>query len=248
MKGRIHSIETMGLLDGPGIRTVVFLQGCPLRCQYCHNPDSQRVNGGKEMDSEEILEIVKRFKPYFKRSKGGVTISGGEPLIQGDFLIELLQKIQGEGICTVVDTSGFGDKSKYDEILKYTDLVLLDLKHYDPKEHMKLVKRPMNLQEDFIESLIKNNTRLWIRHVMVPGWTDNEESMRRLAERILPLYDRVEKIEILPYMTFGEGKYKELGLEYELEGVDPMKKSRAKELEEYLIDYLEEQMNIKRVV
>lgn len=238
MKGRIHSIETLGLMDGPGIRMVVFFQGCPLRCKFCHNPDSQAFNGGTLMDSSEIINQAKRLKPYFKRSGGGVTISGGEPLMQPDFLIELLKGLREEGICTVVDTSGIGNKERYDEILKYTNLVLLDFKHYDSKEHEKLVKLRMELQNPFLDALKRNKVHFWARHVMVPGITDNYESMIGLSKRIQPFYDYVDKVEILPYRTLGVHKYKELGLKYELEGVPEMDKDRAKELEKNLIELL----------
>lgn len=238
MKGRIHSIETLGLMDGPGIRMVVFLQGCPLRCKFCHNPDSQAFNGGTLMDSSEIISQAKKLKPYFMRSGGGVTISGGEPLMQPEFLIELLKGLRDEGICTVLDTSGIGNKETYDEILNFTNLVLLDFKHFDPKEHEKLVKLRMELQNPFLDALKRSDTHFWARHVMVPGITDNYESMVGLSKRIGPLKKLVDKVEILPYRTLGVHKYEDLGLKYELEGVPEMDKSKAKEFENQLINLL----------
>lgn len=235
MIGRVHSIESMGLMDGPGIRMVLFMQGCPIRCKYCHNPDSQKMNAGELMEVDEIVNRVKRLKPYFVRSGGGITVSGGEPLMQPEFLIELFTKLQAEGICTTLDTSGFGKPETYDEVLSVTDLVLLDLKHYKEPEHYELVKANMNAQQPFIDALTRNNTRLWIRHVMVPGITDDYESMVGLSKRIIPLTKNLEKIEILPYMTLGVSKYEELGMKYQLEGVPAMDKSIAKKYEKELI-------------
>lgn len=235
MIGRVHSIESMGLMDGPGIRMVLFMQGCPIRCKYCHNPDSQEINAGELMEVDEIVDRAKRLKPYFERSGGGITVSGGEPLLQADFLYELFSKLRAEGICTTLDTSGYGNPKTYDKLLSVADLVLLDLKHYKEPDHYDLVGAKMSGQEPFIEALIRNKTRLWIRHVMVPGLTDNHEAMVGLAKRIIPLKEKIEKIEILPYMTLGVSKYEEMGLNYELEGVPAMDKKRAKEFEKELI-------------
>lgn len=236
--GKIHSIESMGLMDGPGIRMVVFFQGCPLNCSYCHNPDSQKMCGGIEMTSDEIVKRAISLKPYF-RDNGGVTISGGEPLLQADFLIEVLKKIKKEGIHTALDTSGYGDINKFEEILEYTDLVLLDIKHFDEISHKKLTSHSMRIPNKFIKYLIKTDTKVWIRHVMVPTFTDNKYSMYGIFKRIEPLIKQIEKIEILPYHTMGVEKYKKLNLDYKLKNILPMDKDIAKHYENILLNMVQ---------
>ena len=165
--GRVHSIESMGLVDGPGIRTVVFLQGCNLRCQYCHNPDTWDIYGGNEMSADEVINKIKRFKPYFKNN-GGVTFSGGEPLMQPEFLLELLKKCEELDIHTCIDTAGYG-KGEYDDILKYTDLILYDIKHEDYDKYNIVTRRKQDETLKFIEKVQEYNIPIWIRHVVVPG-------------------------------------------------------------------------------
>ncbi len=232
--GKIHSIETMGLLDGPGIRTIFFLQGCPLRCAYCHNPDTQSLKGGTSYTPVDLAKMAKRFKPYFDRSGGGVTFSGGEPLLQGEFLLAALKEMKALGIHTAIDTSGFGDAKYFEEILKYTDYVLLDIKHFDSKAHETLIGVPMKGREAFFKALSKFKGKICFRHVMVPGYTDNEAAMDRLAEILVNYQTIIDKIEILPYHKIGVTKYKDLGLEDPLKEVEPMNKLRARELETYL--------------
>lgn len=234
--GRIHSFESMGLVDGPGIRSIVFLQGCALRCAYCHNPDTWAFSGGMEMTPQEIVNKVSRFKPYFK-DNGGVTFSGGDPLMQPDFLIETLKLCKEAGIHTTIDTAGYGT-GKYEEILKYTDLVLLDIKHVDDAGYKSLVEAPKKGFDQFLEAVQKSGTKLWIRHVIVPGITDSEEHIRKLAQ-IIKGIKNVEKIELLPYHTLGIQKYKKLGLDYKLEGVESMDKKELTRLEKILRDELE---------
>lgn len=232
MKGRIHSIESMGLVDGPGIRTVVFFQGCALRCSYCHNPDTWVTEGGMELTAEELLQKILRFKPYFERSSGGVTFSGGDPLLQPDFLIEILKLCKENNIHTALDTSGYG-LGKYDEILKYTDLILLDIKHIDDLGYKNLTGRNMHGFYEFLSQVQKSGTKLWIRHVVVPGITDSMEHITKLAD-IINRISNVEKVELLPYHILGVEKYKKLGIPYRLDGVEPMSKERVNELSEYL--------------
>lgn len=221
MKGKIHSIESMGLVDGPGIRTVIFFQGCDLRCQYCHNPDTWDLCGGKEMSVEEIIKKIKRFKPYFK-DNGGVTFSGGEPLLQKEFLLELLKECKKEGIHTCIDTAGYAD-GDFSDILKYTDLVLFDIKHFDEKKYKNLVRGDMEKGIRFLQQVQAAGVPLWIRHVVVPGLTDGEEHIRELGEYIKTI-ENVEKIELLPFHQLGENKYDVLGVKYPLKGVKPMDK------------------------
>ncbi|MBW6411235.1 pyruvate formate-lyase-activating protein [Clostridium weizhouense] len=226
VKGKIHSIETMGLVDGPGIRVVVFLQGCSLRCKYCHNPDTWEYNGGVEYTSEELVKKIERYKTYFQSSNGGVTFSGGEPLRQPEFLLETLKLCKKKGIHTCLDTSGFG-LGNYDEILKYTDLVLFDIKHYDRAGYKNVTLMEIDKSLDFLESVQKSKTKIWIRHVVVPGLTDGEDHIEKLKEYISNI-DGVEKIELLPYHLLGKNKYDVLKLKYPLEGVPAMDKELVK--------------------
>lgn len=228
MKGRIHSIESMGLVDGPGIRTVVFFQGCALRCAYCHNPDTWNTSGGIEIDSEELIKKILRYKPYFERSGGGVTFSGGDPLLQPDFLIEMLKLCKENGIHTALDTSGYGH-GKIQEILKYTDLVLLDIKQLDDISYKSLTGLNMQGLKKFLKELDKTDVKLWIRHVVVPGITDGDEHIIRMADFINEIKN-VEKVELLPYHTLGVNKYSNLGIPYKLEGTEPMSKSEIERL------------------
>ena len=194
LKGKIHSIESMGLVDGPGIRVIVFMQGCALRCKYCHNPDTWVTEGGKEYTPEEIVNKIKRFKTYFERSGGGVTFSGGDPLRQPEFLIETLKRCKEEGIHTCLDTSGVG-LGEYDEILKYTDLVLFDVKHVTREGYKNVTLMEIDESLKFIEALNRNNTKVWIRHVVVPNLTDGEEHILELTEFIKKI-NNVAKIEL----------------------------------------------------
>jgi pyruvate formate-lyase 1-activating enzyme len=225
---RIHSIETMGLVDGPGIRVVVFMQGCSLRCAYCHNPDTWLAGGGREITTDELFNKVKRYKGFFKSSNGGVTLSGGEPLLQPDFVEEFFKMCREEGIHTALDTAGFGLGS-YDEILKYTDLVILDVKHIDDGEHKKLTGRGMDEYKRFLEAVRRQGNKLWIRHVVVPGVTDGEEHIAKLGEFINRI-PNVVKVELLPYHTLGVNKYKELNIPYRLEGTPPLEEDRLAHL------------------
>jgi pyruvate formate lyase activating enzyme len=229
--GRIHSFESMGLVDGPGIRAVVFFQGCPLRCAYCHNPDTWEKSGGTEYEAKELLDKILRFKPYFNET-GGVTFSGGEPLFQPDFLMEILKLCKESGINTALDTSGYGN-GDYEETLKYTDLVILDIKHNNDDDHLKLTGEDRKGSDEFIEALNRNNKKVLIRHVVVPGITDSEQHMIKLAQ-IVKKINNLEGLELLPYHTMAIEKYKELGLPYRLNGTSPMDKEKVKKLETFI--------------
>ncbi|MGE5627709.1 MAG: pyruvate formate-lyase-activating protein [Solirubrobacterales bacterium] len=228
-KGRIHSIESMGLLDGPGVRTVVFMQGCSIRCAYCHNPDTWSMEGGNLMESEELLHKLIKFKPYYKSSGGGVTFSGGEPLLQPEFLLEILKLCKVNNIHTAIDTAGFGF-GNYNEILKYTDLVILDIKHSSEEGYKSLVSGDKKKLDEFLLALSASNSRVWIRHVVVPGLTDSKDHILKLKE-IIKTIKNVDKIELLPYHTLGENKYETMGIPYPLKGLAPMDKNKTKELE-----------------
>ena len=221
MVGKVHSLETFGAVDGPGIRFVVFLQGCPLRCLYCHNPDTWRVDGGTAMSVAELMEQVKKYQNYFG-SEGGVTVTGGEPLLQIDFVIEFFKALKKQKIHTCLDTSGIlfqpSAKRKFDKLLKYTDLVLLDIKHVNQEKHKTLTGQSNENVLAFAEYLHKKNVPTWIRFVLVPGVTDDLTDVRKLRDFIKTLKN-VVRIEVLPYHTMGEKKYAELNLDYRLKGV-----------------------------
>ncbi|MCD5323458.1 MULTISPECIES: pyruvate formate-lyase-activating protein [Pontibacillus] len=225
MKGRIHSIETCGAVDGPGLRYVLFMQGCLLRCQFCHNADTWTLNGGIEKSVEEIVEEVKDFLPFFQASNGGVTVSGGEPLLQIDFLIELFKALKTIGVHTALDTSGGCFHSsptflkKLDELLINTDLVLLDLKQIHSDKHKTLTGMTNKHILKFATLLSDKNVPVWIRHVLVPTLNDNQEDLIALSHFIGTLQN-VEKIEVLPYHKLGVYKWENLGIPYPLEGIE----------------------------
>lgn len=232
--GKIHSIESMGLVDGPGIRVVVFFQGCALRCKFCHNPDTWSPNGGEEYTPEQLVRKIERFKPYFEKSGGGVTFSGGDPLRQPEFLLEVLKLCKKKDINTCIDTAGYGF-GKYDEILKYTDLVLFDIKHITREGYKNITSMEIDESLKFLEAMKKNDTKIWIRHVIVPGITDEEEHLKQLKEFIDKI-PNVEKVELLPYHLLGVNKYEGLGIKYPLEGVEAMDKETTKKYQKEIFE------------
>lgn len=246
--GQLHSIETMGLVDGPGIRTIFFLQGCPLRCLYCHNPDTQNLDGGRIVTPSEILQLAKRYKPY-QGEDGGVTFSGGEPLIHGEFLAETVKMLKENDFNICIDTSGYGQKEYYSQIFPYVDTILLDVKAFSEQAYSEMCFVKQRPLLDFMDQLEEYgfHGQIWIRHVMVPGYTDNKKSMQELIQTIEPIQHLVERLEILPYHTMGKEKYKELNMPYLLENVDPMNKEKAKEFEVYANVLLAEQMSKDRI-
>ena len=238
MQGNIHSFESFGTVDGPGIRFVVFMQGCPLRCQYCHNPDTWGA-GGKAYSAEEIVSRVMRYKNYFGE-KGGVTVSGGEPLLQIDFVTELFTLLKENGLHTCVDTSGIMFRpdsaesvEKHKKLLAVTDLVLLDVKHIDDEACKKLTGQSNKNTLAFAKFVSDEGKSMWIRQVLVPGLTDGEESLARTREFIDGL-KTVEKVEVLPYHTLGVVKYEKLGLEYPLKDLQAPKKEQVQRAREIL--------------
>lgn len=235
MTGYIHSVETFGTVDGPGIRYVLFMQGCPMRCLYCHNPDTWEFSRENGISAEEAAKNILKYKNYIKR--GGVTVSGGEPLLQIDFVTELFKILKKEGVHTAVDTSGVTftkeSKEKFDELIKYTDLFLLDIKHIDEDEHKKLTGHSNKNTLDFAKYLSQNGKDMWIRHVLLTGITDNDEYLYRLKEFTDGLKN-VTNIEVLPYHSMGEVKYEKLGVAYPLKGMLPPDKSRTENAEKIL--------------
>lgn len=237
IKGRIHSVESFGSADGPGVRYIVFLKGCNMRCQYCHNPDTWAKDGGELMTPEEVLKKALRYKTYWKE-KGGITVSGGEALLQIDFVTELFRLAKEKGVNTCLDTSGNPFsleepfKSKFDELMKYTDLFMLDIKHMDDAAHRKLTGQTNQNILEMAAYLSDHGKAMWIRHVLVPGITTDDDELHRLRS-FLDTLKTVERVEVLPYHTLGVFKWKELGIPYQLEGVDPPTKEqidRAKEI------------------
>ncbi len=247
MEGYVHSIESFGTVDGPGIRLVVFMQGCPMRCLYCHNPDTQQMETGNRVSTDKILEDYESYKPFLKN--GGITVTGGEPLVQIDFVLELFIKAKERGIHTCIDTSGITYNpnnaeyiAKLDELMKYTDLVMLDIKHIDPQEHIKLTSQKNDCILKFAEYLDKKNIPVWIRHVTVPGITMNEKYLYRLGQFIGKL-SNVEALDVLPYHDMGKEKYKQLGIPYPLENTPPLKKEEAVKAKEIIMSGMKDARN-----
>ncbi len=215
---KVHSIESFGTVDGPGIRFVLFLQGCHLQCKYCHNRDTWDINSGEYKSLDDIFDKIMRYKNYIFPN-GGVTVTGGEPLLQSKFLIELFTKLKSENIHTCIDTSGmFPLTNDIQKVLELTDLVLLDIKHIDDEKCKNLVGRSNTSELKFARYLSNNNIPIWIRQVLIPGFTDDKEDLLKLKDFISTL-NSVQKIEILPYHNMGAYKWKKLGFKYELENV-----------------------------
>lgn len=243
MTGYLHSIESMGNVDGPGVRTVVFLQGCRLRCKYCHNPDTWPFSGGTPVQPQQIVEKLMRYKPYYGAT-GGVTFSGGEPLMQPAFLCECLRLCRQAGIHTCIDTAGVG-LGEYDEILRWTDLVLLDVKHEDPQEYKALTGGEPAQVQAFIQAVRRAGTPMWVRHVVVPGLTDGAAHMRKLAEYVKRL-PNVQRVQLLAYHTMGIKKYDALGIPYPLKGTPPMDAQACGQYEkEWFAAYAEDEKGEK---
>lgn len=228
--GRIHSIESFGSVDGPGIRFVVFLKGCHMRCQFCHNPDTWDMNGAETKTADELLSQALKYKTYWKKG-GGITVSGGEPLLQIDFLIEFFKKAKAKGVHVTLDTSGnpFTREepffSKFNELMKVTDLVMLDIKQINEAEHKELTGWSNSNILDMARHLSEINKPVWIRHVLVPGGSDNDEQLMKLDEFIKTLKN-VDRVEVLPYHILGTFKWEQLGIDYPLKDVQPPTKER----------------------
>ena len=240
MTGYIHSTESFGTVDGPGIRFVVFMQGCPLRCLYCHNPDTWNLNAGKEISADEILSEYLKNLPFYKN--GGITVTGGEPLLQIDFITELFVKAKKHNIHTCIDTSGitFSKENqdylkKLDFLLGYTDLVMLDIKHIDPTVHQKLTGADNKNILAFAKYLEEKAIPMWVRHIVIEGYTDNADYLFSLGQFIGKLKN-LKALDVLPYHTLGVHKYKELGIPYPLDGIPPLTIEKAKEAKTFILD------------
>jgi len=231
MNGFIHSTESFGTVDGPGVRFVVFLQGCPMRCQYCHNPDTWKMNTGAVRSAQSLIKDYERNAAFYK--KGGITVTGGEALMQIDFLLELFQLAKQKNIHTCLDTSGItyrpGEShynEKLDELMKVTDLVMLDIKHIDPEGHKALTGHDNAGILAFAKYLEQKNVPVWIRHVVVPGITDEEGQLTRLGS-FLGTLSNVKALDVLPYHIMGVTKYEQLDIPYPLKGVPAATKDQA---------------------
>lgn len=228
MTGNIHSIQSLGAVDGPGVRCVVFMQGCPLRCAYCHNPDTWSPEGGTPTTVDELARRVLRFRPYWKNG-GGVTVSGGEPLLQADFVAKFFERLHQEGVHTALDTSGVGRLDAAERVLKNTDLVLCDIKFLTSEDYRRYCRADMANVEGFLSLTAEKNVPLWIRHVVVPGLTDAPEHMRRVKAKAQS-YPNFEKLEFLPFHKLCMEKYERMGIEFPLKDVPGMTDNRLKEL------------------
>lgn len=238
IKGYIHSFESFGTVDGPGIRYVAFMQGCPLKCKYCHNRDTWEIGIGKQYEVDEVLEKVLRSKPFIESSNGGFTASGGEPLLQSEFLTELFKKLKENNIHTALDTAGsLQINDQIQELLKYTDLVILDIKHIDNQKCIELTGTTNKNELEFAKYCSQNGIKLWIRQVIVPGYTDNENDLYKTKEFINTL-KTVEKVEVLPYHNLGKTKWENMGLEYPLKNTREPKKEEIEKVKNILnIEY-----------
>ncbi len=252
MKGRIHSLESFGTVDGPGVRFVVFVQGCPMRCAYCHNPDTWPLDGGTLMEPSEIIEQYERNIGFYKG--GGITVTGGEPLMQVDFLIDLFTLAKEKNIHTCIDSSGIAFNpdnptllEKLDKLMPLTDLVMLDIKHIDPEKHKELTSQPNKNILAFAAYLDKKKVDMWIRHVVVPGITDDDKYLFDLGY-FIGQFHNLKALDVLPYHTMGEVKYKKLGMEYKLKGVPAMDKAKAIEKKQVILNGIKkrrEELNMK---
>ena len=241
--GNIHSIETCGTVDGPGVRFVVFLQGCPMRCKYCHNPDTWTVEVNKKISVNDILVQYDGVKEF---CKGGITVTGGEPLLQPEFVAQLFKAAKEKNIHTALDTSGVtfnsDDTEKIDEVLKYTDLVMLDIKHIDDAEHKKLTGHTNKNILEFARYLSKNGIPMWVRHVVVPGITFYEKYLAELGKFFKTL-GNVQALDVLPYHDMARSKYKDLGIDYPLGNTPPLTKEQAIQARDIILNNMKQKLN-----
>lgn len=240
MQGHIHSIETFGTVDGPGVRYVVFFKGCPMRCAYCHNPDTWDMQGGELREADDLIKEYLDYKPFL--TGGGITATGGEPLMQIDFLIDLFEKAKAKDIHTCLDTSGiiFDDENpklmaKFDRLMKVTDLIMLDIKHIDPEEHIKLTTKPNEKILKFAEYIDSKGVEIWIRHVIVPGITYIDKYLDQLGYYIGGLKN-LKALDVLPYHTMGKVKYENLGIDYKLKDVEALNSNDAIKARKVIIE------------
>lgn len=232
MKGRISSFQSLGAVDGPGLRCVVFMQGCPLRCAYCHNPETWALQGGQEVTVADLVSKIERFRPYILKD-GGVTVSGGEPLLQWAFVAELLQALKGRGYHTALDTSGIGNLQGAKKVLQYTDLVIADLKFTEPEQFDAYCHGDVRQVYEFLDLTAQKKIPLWIRQVVVPDLNDTREDMVRL-KKAAARYPNLEKLELLPFRTLCASKYDALGIPFPLKDTPDCSANDVSALQQYL--------------
>lgn len=238
--GRVHSVETCGTVDGPGIRFIIFLQGCLMRCKYCHNRDTWDTDGGKEMSVDELMADLVQYRHYMNASGGGVTVSGGEAMLQPEFVKAIFTACKMEGIHTCLDTNGFVRRidDTVKDVLDVADLVLLDIKQMDNDKHIDLTHVSNKYTLEFAQYLAERNQPVYLRYVVVPGYTDSEEDAHQLGEFIAPMKN-IEKIEMLPYHELGKHKWTAMGLIYPLDGVNPPARETMENIKNILLQYHE---------
>lgn len=235
MKGYIHSFESFGTKDGPGIRYVLFMQGCPLRCLFCHNPDTWGMNEKKyELTPNEVFSEIVKVKSFIKN--GGVTVSGGEPLLQTEFIKELFELCKKDGIHAAIDTSGYILNDRVKDVLNDTDLILLDIKHINPEKYKELTSKPLQPTLDFMEYLAEIEKPVWLRYVLIPDFTDNEEDLNNWAKYV-SRFNNVERVDILPFHQMGLHKWEQIGKEYKLKGIQPPSNDDLKKVEKIFRSY-----------
>nr|WP_297168475.1 pyruvate formate-lyase-activating protein [uncultured Dysgonomonas sp.] len=234
MKGLIHSFETFGTKDGPGIRFVLFMQGCPLRCLYCHNPDTWKLGNAKyELNPQETFHEIEKVKAFVR---GGITVSGGEPLLQSQFILELFEICKEHNVHTAIDTSGVLLNDQVKEVLKYTDLVLLDLKQINPEKYKILTGAPLESTLTFLEYLASIHKCVWLRYVLVPGYTDDKQDLIEWAQ-YTSQFKNVERVDILPFHQMAIHKWEELNIQYKLKDIEPPNQEQIKEAESIFKSY-----------
>ena len=248
MNGYIHSTESFGTVDGPGVRFVVFMQGCPMRCLYCHNPDTWAAGRGEQRSAQSLIDEYMSLKEFLKN--GGITVTGGEPLLQIDFVTELFTLAKQHGIHTCIDTSGItfdpNDTAKLDKLLPLTDLFMLDIKHIDPERHKALTGQDNKNILAFAEYLAKNNKEMWIRHVLVPNVTDDEYYLHKLGEFIGGL-KTLKALDVLPYHTMAKAKYESLGIPYPLGDIPPATKEQASKARDIIMKGIYDRLSSKKL-
>ncbi len=248
MNGYIHSTESFGTVDGPGVRFVVFMQGCPMRCLYCHNPDTWAAGRGEQRSAQSLIDEYMSLKEFLKN--GGITVTGGEPLLQMDFVTELFTLAKQHGIHTCIDTSGItfdpNDTAKLDKLLPLTDLFMLDIKHIDPERHKALTGQDNKNILAFAKYLAKNNKEMWIRHVLVPNVTDDEYYLHKLGEFIGGL-KTLKALDVLPYHTMAKAKYESLGIPYPLGDIPPATKEQASKARDIIMKGIYDRLSSKKL-
>ncbi|MEI6859231.1 MAG: pyruvate formate lyase 1-activating protein [Shewanella sp.] len=237
VKGRIHSLESFGTVDGPGIRFITFMQGCLMRCQYCHNRDTWDLHGGREVEVEELMEQIISYRPFLEASGGGVTASGGEAILQAEFVSALFAECKKESIHTCLDTNGFVRKYTpiIDELLENTDLVLLDIKHIDDQRHIDLTQVSNHRTLEFAQYLNKKQQKTWIRYVVVGGFTDDIGAAQRLSDFLKPMTN-IEKVELLPYHELGKHKWEAMGETYQLDNISPPSSETMEQIKKVFVE------------